>query len=111
MVLGLEQFSCLSIEQAHDRWQRRGVMVDIRDAQSYQAGHVPQAVHLTNETLSDFVRGAELDQPVMVMCYHGISSRSAAQYLLSLGFDTVYSVDGGFEAWHQHYPQDVDALA
>lgn len=105
----MEQFECLSIEQAHERWQHSGVMVDIRDAQSYAAGHVPQAVHLTNETLADFVREAELDHPVMVMCYHGISSRNAAQYLLSLGFDAVYSVDGGFEAWQQHYPADVDA--
>ena len=34
----------------------------------------------------------------MVMCYHGNSSRSAAQYLLHRGFDAVYSIDGGFEA-------------
>ncbi|QZN95741.1 thiosulfate sulfurtransferase GlpE [Symbiopectobacterium purcellii] len=103
----MEQFECLSIEQAHERWQKHGVMVDIRDAQSYATGHVPQALHLTNETLSDFVRDAELDQPVMVMCYHGISSRNAAQYLLSLGFEAVYSVDGGYDAWQRDFPQDV----
>lgn len=103
----MEQFECLSIEQAHERWQQRSVMVDIRDAQSYGVGHVPDAVHLTNETLSDFVQQTEFDQPVMVMCYHGISSRNAAQYLLSLGFEAVYSVDGGYEAWQKQYPQDV----
>ncbi len=35
------------------------------------------------------------------MCYHGISSQGAAQYLINQGFDAVYSVDGGFEAWHR----------
>lgn len=43
--------------------------------------------------------------PLMVMCYHGNSSRGAAQYLLHQGFDEVYSVDGGFEAWLRAYPE------
>ncbi|MGL9759988.1 MAG: thiosulfate sulfurtransferase GlpE [Symbiopectobacterium sp.] len=103
----MEQFKCLSVKQAHELWQKHGLMVDIRDAQSYATRHVPQALHLTNETLSDFVRKAELDQPVMVMCYHGISSRNTAQYLLSLGFEVVYSVDGGYEAWQRNFPHDV----
>ncbi|MBN3215245.1 thiosulfate sulfurtransferase GlpE [Pectobacterium polaris] len=103
----MEQFEAISIDQAHSRWQEGGVVVDIRDPQSFAAAHVPGATHLTNETLSDFVRGADLEAPVMVICYHGISSRNAAQYLISLGFDSVYSIDGGFEAWQNRYPQDV----
>ncbi|WP_192456508.1 thiosulfate sulfurtransferase GlpE [Musicola keenii] len=105
----MEQFEAIDIEQAYQRWQQGNVLVDIRDLQSFGAAHVPGAIHLTNETLSDFVRGADLEQPVLVMCYHGISSRNAAQYLISLGFDAVYSVDGGFEAWRQRFPQEVAA--
>ncbi|ASY81159.1 thiosulfate sulfurtransferase [Pectobacterium polaris] len=107
----MEQFEAISTEQAHSRWQEGGVVVDIRDPQSFAAAHVPGATHLTNETLSDFVRGADLEAPVMVICYHGISSRNAAQYLISLGFDSVYSIDGGFEAWQNRYPQDTQAQA
>ncbi|MCV6069119.1 sulfurtransferase, partial [Escherichia coli] len=33
--------------------------------------------------------------------YHGISSQGAAQYLVNQGFEQVYSVDGGFEAWQR----------
>ena len=39
-----------------------------------------------------------LDLPVLVYCYHGISSQSAAEFLNQKGFEDVYSVDGGFEA-------------
>ena len=35
------------------------------------------------------------------------SSKGAAQYLLQQGFDKVYSVDGGFDAWHRHFPAEV----
>jgi len=34
-----------------------------------------------------------------VVCYHGISSQSAAAYLAEQGFRDTYSLDGGFEAW------------
>ncbi|MBC6271749.1 thiosulfate sulfurtransferase, partial [Salmonella enterica subsp. enterica serovar Newport] len=34
-------------------------------------------------------------------------SKGAAQYLLQQGYDAVYSIDGGFEAWHRRFPADV----
>nr|WP_113866796.1 thiosulfate sulfurtransferase GlpE [Brenneria salicis]NMN90241.1 thiosulfate sulfurtransferase [Brenneria salicis ATCC 15712 = DSM 30166]RBP62135.1 thiosulfate sulfurtransferase [Brenneria salicis ATCC 15712 = DSM 30166]RLM31176.1 thiosulfate sulfurtransferase [Brenneria salicis ATCC 15712 = DSM 30166] len=105
----MEQFESLDIDQAYARWQQGGIIADIRDPQSFAAAHVPGARHLTNETLSDFVRDADFDTPVMVICYHGISSRNAAQYLVSLGFSSVYSIDGGFEAWQHRYPQAIQA--
>ena len=74
------------------------MLVDIRDPQSFAMGHTPGAFHLTNDTLGAFMRDNDFDTPVMVMCYHGNSSKGAAQYLLQQGYEAVYSVDGGFDA-------------
>jgi thiosulfate sulfurtransferase len=46
----------------------------------------------------------DFDTPVIVICYHGNSSQGAAQYLLQQGYDQVYSLDGGFEAWRKEFP-------
>ena len=35
------------------------------------------------------------------------SSKGAAQYLLQQGYDVVYSIDGGFEAWQRQFPAEV----
>ena len=108
----METFECIGVEEAHQKLQQKhAVLVDIRDPQSFEAGHTPGAFHLTNATLSAFMQQNEFDRPVMVMCYHGNSSRSAAQYLLHQGFDAVYSIDGGFEAWARQFPQDVETSA
>jgi len=40
-----------------------------------------------------------MDKPVVVVCYHGMSSQSAASYLNEQGFDDIYSLDGGYSAW------------
>lgn len=79
--------------------QSQACMVDIRDADSFQAGHVPGARHLGNHNLAQFLAMADFSVPVLVICYHGNSSRGAAQFLAEQGFDQVYSVEGGFEGW------------
>ncbi|GLT20330.1 thiosulfate sulfurtransferase GlpE [Vibrio zhanjiangensis] len=76
-------------------------LVDIRDLQSFSVAHPHKAYHLTNETMVRFMDQVEFEQIILVMCYHGISSQGAAQYLINQGYEQVYSVDGGFDAWQR----------
>ncbi|CAA0091526.1 Thiosulfate sulfurtransferase GlpE [BD1-7 clade bacterium] len=78
--------------------------VDIRDEASFAAGHIPGSFHLGQHNLQQYIESADLDKPLMVCCYHGNSSQSAAQFLHEKGFDDVYSIDGGFEAWKLNNP-------
>jgi len=84
------------------------VVVDIRDANSFESGRIPEAIHLTNESLPDFLRDADLDAPVVVCCYHGISSQQAAEFLISQDFTEVYSLDGGFTQWQTQCPETIE---
>ena len=84
------------------------VVVDIRDAGSFASGRITDATHLTNESLGDFIREADPDAPVVVCCYHGISSQQAAQFLVSQDFTDVYSLDGGFTEWQSQFPKDIE---
>nr|WP_246037035.1 thiosulfate sulfurtransferase GlpE [Thalassotalea litorea] len=84
------------------------VIVDIRDANSFNSSHIPGAVHLTNDNLTDFLHQADYDVPTVVCCYHGISSQQAAQFLISQDFTDVYSLDGGFEQWGLLHPDKIE---
>ena len=74
-------------------------VIDIRDPGSYSAGHIPSAVSLNNTNVKEFIESTDKEKPLIVYCYHGISSRGAAEYLSQNGFKEVYSMTGGFEAW------------
>ena len=39
------------------------------------------------------------DDPVFVLCHHGVRSRTGAAILQGMGFQNVASVTGGIEAW------------
>lgn len=74
-------------------------LVDIRDSTSFNSAHINGAINLHNENLADYIQNADLDKPLIVICYHGISSQRAADYLHQQGFENVYSLDGGYQAW------------
>lgn len=106
----MEQFECINIQQARQKLaDENALLVDIRDAQSFASAHASGAVHLSNDSLPLFLSQSDLTLPVLVMCYHGNSSKGAAQYLLNQGFTAAYSIDGGFEAWRAACPQLVSA--
>lgn len=103
----MSEFKRIAPEQAQALREQGAVVVDIRDPQSYANGHISGALHLDNHNLADFIARANFDQPLIVACYHGNSSQSAAAYLAHQGFAEVYSLDGGFELWHGRYPDQV----
>ena len=101
----MEQFTHISVQDAQKKLiNGEAECVDIRDDASFSAGHIKGSTHLTNNSLHSFMADVEFETPVIVCCYHGVSSQQAAQFLIHQGFEEVYSLDGGFEAWRQAQP-------
>lgn len=101
----MEQFEQIDVTGAQQKIAEQGaVLLDMRDPQSFAQAHPVNAFHLNDGTLNRLMTETEFDTPLIVMCYHGISSQGAAQYLLQQGFEEVYSLQGGFEAWRSVAP-------
>tara|TARA_B100000029_G_scaffold514828_1_gene619192 strand:+ start:1369 stop:1695 length:327 start_codon:yes stop_codon:yes gene_type:complete len=77
----------------------RITIVDIRDFVSFNRAHIKDAQLVGNENIEDFVRVAQLNDPLLVYCYRGNSSQPAAEYFVNRGFKSVYHLVGGFDAW------------
>ncbi|GJL78995.1 MAG: thiosulfate sulfurtransferase GlpE [Nitrospinaceae bacterium] len=86
--------------------QKSAHIVDIRDPGSYSSGHIPSAVPVNDDTVKEFTENTDKEKPLVVCCYHGISSQGAAAYFAEQGFREVYSMTGGFEAWRGVYPAE-----
>jgi len=94
----------ISPDEADRLLQEKSVIIaDVRDESSYQASHIPNAIHMSVALLQEFCESAERDQAILVYCYHGISSQAVAQHLVEQGFTEVYSLIGGYELWKQHH--------
>jgi len=90
------------------------LLLDVRDAGAYHSGHLPGALLFSDLNPLELRRSLPRDKPLLVYCYHGIASQDVAQMFADFGFGEVYSLDGGFEAWHADTAQlraPVDPLA
>jgi thiosulfate sulfurtransferase len=93
-------YQTISVDDARQLLQTESVTVlDIRDGQSFSAGHIDNALHAEAIDVDKFIAEADKDKPLLVYCFHGISSQSAAQFLSDSGFTRVFSMEGGYAAW------------
>ncbi|MEU6388070.1 rhodanese-like domain-containing protein [Streptomyces sp. NPDC046939] len=78
----------------------RAVLLDVREAPEWQAGHAPGAVHLPLSRLRDgaALPGAARGKPVITVCRSGNRSRTAAALLVARGVRAT-DVVGGMTAW------------
>jgi len=83
-------------------------IIDIRDEQSYANGHISYALHLDNSNVQAFVESADTSKPLLVYCYHGNMSQSAAAYFGEQGFEEAYSMDGGFSDWEVTFMDKIE---
>lgn len=98
----MNDFRQIGVAEAQGFFQsKKAVFVDIRDPASYEAAHIPGALYLSDSNIEHFVAATDKSKPVVVYCYHGNTSQGAAAYLVDQGFQEVYSVIGGFEAWRE----------
>jgi thiosulfate/3-mercaptopyruvate sulfurtransferase len=93
-------FRRIAVGEAEALLARDGVvLLDVRAADAFRAGHIDGARHLTMAEVSAVLSATPKDAPVLIYCYHGNASQEFAQIFSDFRFREVYSLDGGYEAW------------
>ena len=96
-------YKTINITEARDLIRTgKVILADIRDRESYIQSHIPDAVHLTQENLEEFKKNTALDEKVIIYCFHGNNSKGAAQFFTNMGYENVFSLDGGFSEYSKH---------
>ena len=82
------------INKGLEEWRgtEDALLVDVREAEEYDAGHIPGAVNAPLSTLE----GADLpkDRSLFLYCLRGSRSARAAALLKRLGYARVKSIGG-----------------
>jgi adenylyltransferase/sulfurtransferase len=80
------------------------VLVDVRERDEWDEGHLPGAVHIARGNLESRIEQAVPDRSreVVVYCAAGNRSAFAAKTLEELGYERVRSLAGGFTDWKRN---------
>jgi sulfur-carrier protein adenylyltransferase/sulfurtransferase len=104
----------IGVERARERLDgdRPPVLVDVRERNEWNQGHIPGAVLIPLAELEDRVGEAAPDRsrPVILYCARGNRSAFAARTLEELGYEDVVSIEDGFNAWAERgYPSELES--
>jgi rhodanese-related sulfurtransferase len=77
------------------------VVIDVRDKDEWDEGHIPGATHMSRGTIELDIEEKVPDPDAMIICHCGGGGRSAlaAESLQKMGYKNVRSMAGGFKAW------------
>lgn len=81
--------------------QGKSLILDVRSAEEFAAGHLQNAKHIPLPELSTRLKEIEKSKTttVITVCEHGKRAASAASLLTKAGFGQVFILDGGVSAW------------
>lgn len=90
----------IKAEQAlFDQQQNAALIVDVRETEEYEAGHIPGALHLPLSRVADNLERLVPDKQTKLIFYCAVGGRSqtALETALKLGYPHVYNL-GGLES-------------
>src|SRR6201997_5614153 len=87
---------------AREQSSNGAVLLDVREAEEWAAGHIPGAKHVPKSYLESRIEGAAPDrsQHVILYCQSGSRSAWATRTLIEdLGYENVENMTGGYTLW------------
>ena len=100
----LKIFMDLSLEEWKKKIEsdKNAFLLDVRTAEEFEEGHIPQATLLDIRQASNFIDGIKLldvSKNYYVYCRSGLRSAQACQLMNHYGLKTTYNLLGGFMEW------------
>jgi len=90
-----------TLQATHLINSRDALLLDVRETKEYEGGRIPRSLHIPLSQLDS--RAMELKKhaarPVIAYCARGNRSRAAGSALQREGFNEIYNLNGGFQAW------------
>ena len=84
------------------RWREQGrthALLDIREPWEVELCRIEGSIELPMGELPGRVGELPRDQPVVVLCHHGVRSLKAALWLRGQGLAQTINLAGGIDAW------------
>ncbi len=75
------------------------VTLDVRILAEYKLGHIDGSKLIPLLELEERINAVDGNSAVIVYCGSGVKSEKASKILLDHGFDKVYNIRGGLNAW------------
>lgn len=80
------------------------VIIDVREPHEFILGHIDTAINMPLGKIKDQLNTLEKykNKDILMVCQSGTRSAPACRTLINAGFEKVFNLDGGMQAWEDH---------
>jgi rhodanese-related sulfurtransferase len=82
-----------------DASQSAPVLLDVREPWEFETCRIAQSVSMPMQTVTSRLQELEDDASLVVICHHGARSQQVAMYLARNGYQKIFNLEGGIDAW------------
>jgi rhodanese-related sulfurtransferase len=89
------------------------LVIDVREPDEFVKGHIENAISIPLGNLLSHLPKLEShkNKPVLIACQSGTRSASAGKILTKAGFEQVFVITGGMQAWEGDYKLPIKSAS
>ncbi len=91
-----EEYKQVPVTKVRELVENDAFIVDVREKDEYEEGHLKNAVNIPLSELRDRVEEVPAEEPVYLHCRSAQRSYNAVRALQGVGYENVYNISGSF---------------
>ena len=100
MTESVQQINPVQLKERLDAGQV-GLLLDVREDWEHSMASIADSTHIPLAELVDRIQELAFEDDIVVYCHVGQRSYQAGLVLKEAGFNNVYNLAGGIDAWSQ----------
>jgi len=100
-----DEFSPKQLKEHLEQTPKQPLLLDVREPWEYERCHIANSKLVPMQQVPNFLPDLNPDEEIVVICHHGIRSRTVANYLAQQDFSKVINLSTGIDGW----ARDIDA--
>ncbi len=95
----MREFSATELKQYLDNAEQQPLLLDVRQPWEYDVCRLENCQLIPMSQIPAKLDQLDQNQETVVICHHGIRSRSVGRYLEQAGFTNIINLSGGVDQW------------
>lgn len=96
----ITQITALQLQQRlQHQDQEHLVLLDVRETNEFAYSHLIGSINIPLRELPQQLDQLDMEHDIVVLCHHGMRSQQACLFLEQYGFQQLFNLQGGIDAW------------
>lgn len=95
----MREFSAQQLKAHLETCEQQPLLLDVRQPWEYDVCKINNSVSVPMSQIPAEMASLDANRETVLICHHGIRSRSVGRYLEQAGFSNIINLSGGVDQW------------